>query len=209
MNAINTRHQLLAGNWIAFLGQQSLACASPQEVVQALIQHGEGAQMALVFDAITSAPIELDLRGDLAQVLARLPTPSVQPIADQDAPPANSEGRGVGRPKLGVVAREVTLLPRHWDWLATQSGGASVVLRKLVEDARRSSKAKDWQRQRIESAYRFISAIAGNERDFEEVSRALFAYDLGKLSQLLVFWPSDIAQHVMNLLQVSAENIAE
>lgn len=205
---MNAEQQLSAGNWIAFLGQQSLACASPQEVVQALMQHGEAAQMALVFDAITSAPIEVDLRGDLAQVLARLPRPSAQPMTEQDVAPTTNEGRSVGRPKLGVVAREVTLLPRHWDWLATQSGGASVVLRKLVEEASRSSKEKDWQKQRIEAAYRFMSAIAGNERDFEEVSRALFAYDLSKLSQLLAFWPTDIAKHVMNLLHVKAENIA-
>src|ERR1700739_3037247 len=51
--------------------------------------------------------------------------------------PPDAETARPGRPKLGVVAREVTLLPRHWDWLATQPGGGSVALRKLVGEARR------------------------------------------------------------------------
>lgn len=82
--------------------------------------------------------------------------------------------RGPGRPKLGVVPREVTLLPRHWEWLGAQPGGASVALRKLVEQARRSSGGEDRIRLAGESAYRFLTAVAGNLGCFEEALRALF-----------------------------------
>ncbi len=73
-----------------------------------------------------------------------------------------AEPRGRGRPKLGVVAREVTLLPRHWDWLNAQPGGASVALRKLVEQARRANGDADRARAAREAAYHFMSAMAGD-----------------------------------------------
>ena len=85
--------------------------------------------------------------------------------------------RGRGRPKLGVVAREVTLLPRHWDWLNSQSGGASVALRKLVEAARLAGDDKDRTRHAQEAAYRFMTALAGNLPGYEEATRALYAAD--------------------------------
>ena len=85
--------------------------------------------------------------------------------------------RGPGRPKLGVVAREITLLPRHWDWLAQQKGGASVAIRKLVDEARRVNEDGDRIRLAQEAAYRFMSAMAGNRPHYEEAIRALFAAD--------------------------------
>ena len=105
-----------------------------------------------------------------------------------------------GRPRLGVVAREVTLLPRHWDWLAQQPGGASVTLRKLVEQARKTHAGADAQRARREGAYRFMSAMAGDAPGFEEASRALFAGDRGRLSGLMAPWPADIVATVETLL---------
>ena len=114
----------------------------------------------LVFDDTTGRQLDLDLRG-------------VEPL-----PPDNqTEPRGRGRPRLGVIAREVTLLPSHWDWLNVQPGGASVALRKLVDAARRTSGDRDRVRAAQESTYSFISAIAGNLPGFEEATRALFAYD--------------------------------
>ena len=76
-----------------------------------------------------------------------------------------------------MVAREVTLLPRHWEWLAQQSGGASVALRRLVDQARRGTEDKDRIRRAQEAAYRFMSAMAGNRPNFEDAIRALFAGD--------------------------------
>jgi hypothetical protein len=107
--------------------------------------------------------------------------------------------RGPGRPKLGVVAREVTLLPRHWEWLASQPGGASVALRKLVEVARRSSEVKDRVRQAGAVAYRFMSTMAGHEPGFEEASRALFAGDQAGFEALIAAWPVDVQNHLKAL----------
>jgi hypothetical protein len=104
---------------------------------------------------------------------------------------------------LGVVAREVTLLPRHWDWLNGQPGGASVALRKLVEEARRVNESKDRARRSHEAAYRFMSAMAGNLPGFEEATRALFANDPERLEGLIRVWPKDIRTHLVRLVQES------
>jgi hypothetical protein len=113
--------------------------------------------------------------------------------------PAAPEPRGRGRPKLGVVAREVTLLPRHWEWLGTQPGGASVALRKLVEEARRTSGDRDRSRAARDAAYHFMSAMAGNLPGFEEASRALFADDRRRFAGLIAGWPDDVRDHTVKL----------
>ena len=109
------------------------------------------------------------------------------------------EPRGRGRPKLGVVAREVTLLPRHWEWLGAQPGGASVALRKLVDEARRASGDTDRARAARDAAYHFMSAMAGNLAGFEEASRALFADDRRRFVGLIAGWPDDIRDHIVKL----------
>ncbi|MGH8444214.1 MAG: DUF2239 family protein, partial [Solimonas sp.] len=128
-------------------------------------------------------------------IAARYAAPA--PAAEEEA--GGEEPRGRGRPKLGVVAREVTLLPRHWDWLATQPGGASVALRKLVEDARRANAEKDRTRARHERAYHFISAIAGNLPGFEAATRALFADDGATFRKHIAKWPRDVREHAARL----------
>lgn len=149
-------------------------------------------QPVLIFDAATSQPVEIDVRGDLADVLARL-APLNAPEPDAAAP------RGPGRPKLGVVAREVTLLPRHWEWLARQRGGASVALRRLVEEARRNDADPDRIRQAQDSAYRFMAAMAGNRPHYEDALRALFAGDAARFEALTDDWPADIRDHARRL----------
>ena len=109
-----------------------------------------------------------------------------------------SAPRGPGRPKLGVVAREITLLPRHWEWLAQQPGGASVAIRRLVEQARRSGEDKDRMRQAREAAYRFMSAMAGNKPHYEDAIRALFAGDPARFEELIAGWPADVRDHAVN-----------
>ncbi len=104
-----------------------------------------------------------------------------------------------GRPKLGVVAREVTLLPRHWEWLADQPGGASVALRKLVEAARRDHRERDEQRQLQERAYHFMSAMAGDLPGFEEGLRALYASERARFTELIAAWPADVREHALRL----------
>lgn len=150
----------------------------------------------LIFDDLTSMPIEIDWRGTVADVEARVRTAS-QPSVKE---------KGPGRPKLGVVSREVTLLPRHWEWLNSQAGGASVALRKLVEEARKSNSKKDSQRQSHESAYRFMSAMAGNLPNFEEATRALFAADLMRFQENISNWPNDLKEHLIKISASSFEH---
>jgi hypothetical protein len=117
----------------------------------------------------------------------------------EDAAPPGP--RGPGRPRLGVVAREVTLLPRHWEWLARQSGGASVALRKLVDEARRTGEDRDRVRQGQEAAYRFMSAMAGNKANYEDAIRALFAGEAARFENLIAEWPADVRSHASKLAE--------
>jgi uncharacterized protein len=151
----------------------------------------------VVFDGRTSNPIDIDFRGTVDDVLARLPGIAGVPRAEDDTAP--STPRGPGRPKLGVVAREVTLLPRHWEWLAKQTGGASVALRKLVEAARRANGDRDRSRAARDAAYHFMSAISGDLPGFEEATRALFADDRRRFAGLIAAWPEDIRDHAIKL----------
>lgn len=158
----------------------------------------------LVFDETTSERVELDLRGSDQDVIARLnqdaeTAEALDSAVVSDDQPGVGAQAGPGRPKLGVVAREVTLLPRHWEWLNTQPGGASVALRKLVEEALRAAASKDRIRHSQESTYLFLSAIAGNLPDFEEATRALFAGDGGRFDTLTDGWPDDIREHARKL----------
>lgn len=152
--------------------------------------------MILVFDDETGRAIDFDLRGTAEEIVARLAVPTAANATGQTEAPTE---RGRGRPRLGVVAREVTLLPRHWDWLAAQPGGASQALRRLVEDARRTDGGRSRVRQAQEAAYAFISAMAGNREGFEEASRALFAGDAAGFTAHSRSWPDDIRSHAENL----------
>jgi hypothetical protein len=182
--------------YIAFEGDRRIASGDLREVARAakrVIDRRDDASI-LVFDDASAGPIEIDFRGSVDDVVARLPDASNVP---DDAPP--SAPRGPGRPKLGVVAREITLLPRHWDWLAQQPGGASVAIRKLVEEARRTGQDTDRLRQVQQAAYRFMSVMAGNRPGFEDASRALFAGDQPTFNRLVGRWPPDIGNHVKTL----------
>ena len=184
----------------AFIGHQLLATGPLAEVAIAVHKASGNtpARPIIIFDDGNGRPIDLDLRGSEQDVIARLPqpAPASQPATDQISVP---EPRGRGRPRLGVVAREVTLLPRHWEWLAMQSGGASVALRKLVDEARRTSGDRDRSRAARDAAYHFMSAMAGDLPGFEEASRALFADDQRRFAALIAGWPGDIRDHIAKL----------
>ena len=183
---------------IAFDGDRRVASGDLRAVARAakeLLDRKTDASV-LVFDVSTGGPIDIDFRGSLHDMLARLSRPETAAADEEAAPPAR---RGPGRPRLGVVAREVTLLPRHWDWLALQPGGASVAIRKLVEAARRSSGDKDRGRLAQEATYRFVSAIAGDKPHYEEAIRALFAADAARFDKLIAGWPADIRDHALVL----------
>jgi len=193
--------------WIAFAQDKCLASGSPREVLSAVKNAADAghAEQLLIFDARTSETVEADLRGSLSAVLKRLPAAPAATAALDSASPPVSGTRGAGRPRLGVTAREVTLLPRHWDWLASQPGGASVALRKLVEQALRSSKEADRRRQAQESAYRFMSVMAGDQPAFEDAARALFAGDLERLQGCVAKWPRDVRKHLLSLAATLGE----
>jgi hypothetical protein len=185
----------------AFAGTRQIASGGLREVALKAQESDSRDQSALVliFDDLTSNVIELDLRGTPASLLQRIAametsaSPASEPTASEES------ARRPGRPKLGVVAREVTLLPRHWEWLASQPGGASVALRKLVEEARRTNQGRDRRRLAQEATYRFISAMAGNEPGFEEAARALFAGNERRFAELVEPWPVDLRNHAKKL----------
>ena len=183
----------------AFAGKRKVAAGSLHAVAQTLkeLVSREPEAQILIFNDDNGQQVDLNLHGSLAEVLQRLPRPR-DPAEEVVAPTAP---RTAGRPRLGVVAREITLLPRHWEWLATQPGGASVALRKLVEQAQRGNKAHDEQRQAREAAYKFMRALAGDEAGFEEASRALFAGRQAAFLACVEEWPADVRTHVLQLAE--------
>ena len=204
--------------FVAFDGFNLVAKGNLREVATAATQARDRNPSAalLILDAVTSRPVELDLRGELQDVLARLEVhgPAVGSVSS-DAPtgagaattveanqPATAP-RGAGRPRLGVVAREVTLLPRHWAWLADQPGGASAALRRLVEQARVDYAARDALRHAQESAYRFMSTLLGDQADYDEAARALFAGHREEFRKLVRDWPAGARDHLLSLADVA------
>ena len=185
--------------YTCFQGERRLAAGALHVVALAVklaVERGER-RPVLIFDDSTGRSVDVDTRGSEDEVLARyLPAAPTQ-AGRQDE--ASEAPRGRGRPKLGVVAREITLLPRHWEWLGAQPGGPSVALRKLVEEARRTHGERDKLRARQERAYHFMSAMAGDRPGFEEATRALFANDRAKFGELLADWPGDVRDYAAHL----------
>ncbi len=177
----------------AFDGIHRLAAGALSDVALAVaraMRRGDAGTL-LVFDDATGAVVDIDWRGTDAEIIERY----------RQLEPAP---RGPGRPRLGVVAREITLLPSQWEWLGRQPGGASVTLRKLVEEARRADPRRDASRLAREATYRFLHAIGGDLPHFEEISRALFARDDDAVATLLASWPEDIRAHALVMLQATS-----
>ncbi len=194
----------------AFEGHRLIVRSSLPEValtVKAASDAGSTERL-LVFDDATGRSVDIDLRGNAEDVRERLSqppqtfigrfrSPVSQPVKADDT--RDSEPRGRGRPKLGVVPREITLLPRHWEWLGAQPGGASAALRRLVDNARRTELPKAKQRIAQEAAYQFMTAIAGDFSGYEEAIRTLFTGDLSRLAQQMEAWPADIREYALSL----------
>ncbi len=183
-------------SYIAFQKSTRIAAGDLQQVAAKVKETVDlqPAAAVLVFDSETSEVVELDLRGTLKDVLEKL-TPPEKNAEKSGEPPL----QGRGRPKLGVVAREVTLLPRHWAWLNRQSGGASVALRKLVEEALRTHSKKDQLENGRAYAYRFMSVMAGDLPGFEEAARALFSGNELQFHAMVASWPADVQSHAKQL----------
>lgn len=197
----------LSPTFTAFAGHRRIAAGSLLDNVLAARSAFEGPHdgPVLVFNDATGGVVDVDMRGSEADIAARLAAPAVAGAEAEAEPAEPAEPRGRGRPRLGVVAREVTLLPRHWDWLAAQPGGASVALRKLVEEARRVSSSRDRRREAQERTYRFMSALAGDLPGYEEATRALFAGDVARMRECMAAWPPDVHAYALRLASVDDE----
>jgi hypothetical protein len=181
-------------SFTAFAGHRLLASGDLATVAAAASASPEA---ALIFEDTAGRIVELDVRKGPDHAVAQYLARTVASAADAPV------RQGRGRPRLGVVAREVTLLPRHWDWLSAQPGGASAALRRLVEDARRTGGGEDRGRKAREAAYRVMTALAGDLPGYEEATRALFAGDAARLSEITSDWPADVASYVMRLYPAS------
>ncbi len=194
----------------AFRGHELLATGALRDVARVVWRAVKDAESylggVLVFDDTTGRVVDLEMRGDERAMLAHVDvmlrmsqTALVQTNEATNGGSVDPVPRPRGRPKLGVVAREITLLPRHWEWLATQPGGASVVLRKLVDAARRTTTDEDRTKAARDVAYRFMNAMAGDLKQFEEVIRALYRGDDARFHELVAEWPHDIAAYSTKL----------
>lgn len=195
----------------AFVGQELLLTGPLSQVALALaVRQSTGVtDTVLVFDDATGCIVDLDLRGGDAEILERISQPPkthagrYRPKTDAASDLTELEGgpgqKSRGRPKLGVVAREVTLLPRQWKWLTDQPNGASATLRRLVDEARKVAGPRQQRRAAQDAAYRFMQAIAGDLPGYEEATRALFADDRSTLEDRVAAWPEDIRHYALRL----------
>jgi hypothetical protein len=165
----------------AFAGDRVVASGPLDEMLlrtKAFLDRG-GDAAVLIFEDQTGRQVDFDFRGTPEEVVDRA-----------------SPRPGPGRPRLGVVSREVSLLPEHWEWLETQPNGISAALRRLVDEARRRDPQKERARRAKEAASRFMTAMAGDRPGYEEASRALFAGDAERFASLIRRWPKDVRGHL-------------
>lgn len=180
-----------APRYSAFSNDRLIAFGPLPDVLsasKALVDEGDGTPL-LIFEDRTGKQLDFDFSGSLEEVLRRALPP----------PPRT----GPGRPKLGVVSREVSLLPRHWEWLEEQPQGISAGLRRLVDEARKRNPGAERARRGREALNRFLTAMAGNRENFEEATRALFAGDSDRFESLIADWPEDIRAHALRVLEES------
>ena len=179
----------------SFAGDALVASGPLRAVLPATWQrlHARADETLLLFEDWTGRQVDFDFRGTADEVVARAE-------AAQASQEAQAAGARRGRPRLGVVSREVSLLPRHWEWLEEQPNGISAALRRLVDEARKREPEKERERRAVAAASRFMSALAGDRPGFEEASRALFAGDRGRFTDLIRDWPADVRDYLERLL---------
>ncbi|NMO15530.1 DUF2239 family protein [Pyxidicoccus fallax] len=198
----------MRAGYTAFAGARCIASGGLEEValkVKAWVDGGEVAPVVIYEDA-SGHPVHPDLRGTREDVLRGLAERRARGAGEEADEPRRS---GPGRPKLGVVSREVSLLPRHWEWLNAQPSGASAALRGLVEAAMREARGRERARRSEEAADRFMLAVAGDLPGFEEASRAFYARDTSRFERLTQSWPADIRKHVRRLVDIVIRDEAE
>jgi uncharacterized protein len=184
--------------YAAFAGARQIAAGPLVALLRATKDYLDSGQdpRVLIFEDQTGQQVDFDFSGTVADVLKRCASTS-------------AERPGPGRPRLGVVSREVSLLPRHWEWLELQPSGISACLRRLVDEAKKKNPGEQRERQAREAVSRFLTAMAGDLEHFEEATRALFAKDQTRFAELIAGWPQDIQSHVVRLLQDSIAPVSE
>jgi hypothetical protein len=178
-----------ARTYTAFVGE-TLIASGPLETTLPVVKakfDRDASALCLIFEDQSGRQVDFDLRGTVEEVVARA----------FPAPPRH----GPGRPKLGVVSREVSLLPRHWEWLEQQPNGASAALRRLVDEARKRDPGKERARLATEATGRILSAMAGNLPGYEEASRALYAANRARFEELILDWPGDIRAYMQRRVE--------
>ncbi len=172
--------------YTAFLGWKRVVTGSQEDMlrqVKASLESKPSNEPLLIFEDQTGTQVDFDLRGSIEEVLERVMPKPARP--------------GPGRPRLGVVSREISLLPRHWEWLEAQANGASSTLRRLVDEARKQGVVEGESRRSVEAAGRVMTALGGNLPGFEEACRALYARDRARLEQQVKEWPQDLRDYVL------------
>jgi uncharacterized protein len=172
-----------APTFTAFSGDKRIVSGTKEEVLRATKRHLDASGGAvLIFEDQTGRQIDFDFRGSVDDVIERaIATPK----------------GGPGRPRLGVVSREVSLLPRHWDWLEAQPNGISAAMRRLVDDARHNETGIQRGRHVRDAIVKFMWGIAGDLPNFEEACRSLYERDDARLASLIAEWPADVRDYVL------------
>jgi hypothetical protein len=173
----------MAARLTAFLGDQRIASGERDQVTRLVEERYDAAdqQAIIAFDDATGRRVDLDYWDAGSGGSAGAAAPRRRP----------------GRPKMGVIAREVTLLPRHWEWLARQSGGASATIRRLIEAASRSAPDPKGRRDAV---YHFLNATCGDRPGYEAALRALYQGDRDRFADAVADWPVDLREYAGSLL---------
>lgn len=178
--------QSVHAEYTAFAGNRQIAAGQRLLVLTAVKQYlDSNDQRVLIFEDETGRQVDFDFSGSLDDVLER--------------ERATSTRNRPGRPRLGVVGREVSLLPRHWEWLEEQPNGISAAIRRLVDEARKREPGAQRARRLRDAISRFMWSMAGDLPNFEEAARALHAGDDDRLAELTRDWPADVRAHVARL----------
>lgn len=187
-------------DYAVFLGHSLIKKGSIEEVVTAAKSaiDSEVSERIAIFEDSTGRVIDIDYRGTVDDVLDRLKD---HPLLSDKSEPEVPKRKGPGRPKLGVISKEISLLPRHWQWLGEQKGGASATIRRLVEEAQKLNPERTLATRAQEAAHRFMWDIAGDFKGFEEASRAFYKADFRAFYECISTWPNDVREHARRFVE--------
>jgi len=172
--------------YTAFAGARRIAAGNRDSILSQIKQYTDSSEeRVLIFEDISGKQVDFDFSGSIDDVLERAR--------------ARSPKAGPGRPKLGVVGREISLLPRHWDWLEDQPNGISAAIRRLVDEARKREPGAQRARRLRDGIARFMWSMGGDLPNFEEATRALYGESDARLEELIAPWPDDVREHVLRL----------